>query len=109
MRFSYLGDTFISVNYASQPKKIDMTLMDQNSLSGRQLAAARTLIGKTQSEIATAARISVPTLKRMEASEGNISGMTNNVAAVVQALLDLGIIFVPSNGNGPGVRLRDRT
>lgn len=85
-----------------------MTPMDQNNLSGRQLAAARTLIGKTQAEIATAAHISVPTLKRMEASEGSISGMTNNVAAVVQALLDLGIIFIPSNGNGPGVRLRDR-
>lgn len=85
-----------------------MIPMDQNSLSGRQLAAARTLVGKTQAEIAAAARISIPTLKRMEASEGSISGMPNNVAAVVQALLDLGIIFIPSNGNGPGVRLRDR-
>lgn len=82
--------------------------MDQNNLSGRQLAAARTLLGKTQAEIASAAKISVPTLKRMEASEGSVSGMTNNVAAVVAALLDLGIVFIPSNGNGPGVRLRDR-
>jgi len=85
-----------------------MIQMDHDSLSGRQLAAARTLIGRTQAEIAAAARISIPTLKRMEASEGAVSGMTNNVAAVVQALLDLGIIFIPSNGNGPGVRLRDR-
>ncbi|WP_242221212.1 helix-turn-helix domain-containing protein [Shinella zoogloeoides] len=82
--------------------------MDQNNLSGRQLAAARTLLGKTQAEIASAAKISVPTLKRMEASEGSVSGMPNNVAAVVQALLDFGILFIPSNGNGPGVRLRDR-
>lgn len=82
--------------------------MDQNNLSGRQLAAARTLLGKTQAEIASAAKISVPTLKRMEASEGSVSGMTNNVAAVVAALLDLGIIFIDQNGNGPGVRLRDR-
>lgn len=85
-----------------------MIPMDHDSLSGRQLAAARTLIGRTQAEIAAAARISIPTLKRMEASEGAVSGMTNNVAAVVQVLLDLGIIFIPSNGNGPGVRLRDR-
>lgn len=82
--------------------------MDQECLSGRQLAAARTLLGKTQAEIAIAARVSVPTLKRMEASEGSVSGMTNNVAAVVAALIDLGIVFIPSNGNGPGVRLRDR-
>ncbi len=72
------------------------------------MAAARTLLGKTQAEIANAARISVPTLKRMEASEGGVSGMTNNVSAVVQALLDMGVLFIPSNGNGPGVRLRDR-
>lgn len=83
-------------------------LMDQSTLSGRQLAAARTLLGKSQAEIAAAARISIPTLKRMEASEGGVAGMTNNVAAVVQALLELGILFIPSNGNGPGVRLRDR-
>jgi len=85
-----------------------MTPIDHNGLSGRQLAAARTLLGKTQAEIAAAARISVPTLKRMEASEGGVSGMTNNVAAVVAALLDFGIVFIPSNGKGPGVRLRDR-
>jgi transcriptional regulator with XRE-family HTH domain len=83
--------------------------MDHENLSGRQLAAARALIGKTQAEIAAAARISIPTLKRMEASEGNISGMTNNVAAVVSALESAGIRFIEdgqtSAGGGPGVRL----
>ncbi len=79
-----------------------------NQISGKQIAAARALLGIGQVELAGKANISAPTLRRMEASEGAVSGMTNNVAAVVQALLDLGIIFIPSNGNGPGVRLRDR-
>jgi hypothetical protein len=40
----------------------------------------------SQSELAAKASISVPTLKRMEASIGLASGMTNNVAAVITAL-----------------------
>ena len=67
------------------------------------------MAGISQTDLARAANISLPTLRRMEASTGPMSGMPNNVAAVVQALLDFGIIFIPSNGNGPGVRLRDRT
>jgi len=77
-------------------------------ITGRQIAAARSLIGITQRELADASSISIPTLKRMEASEGEASGMKNNVAAVVQALLDQGIVFIPENGGGYGVRLRDR-
>lgn len=40
----------------------------------------------------------------MEASDGQVEGMKNNVAALEAA----GIIFIDSNGNGPGVRLRER-
>ena len=77
-------------------------------ITGRQIAAARTLLGITQKELAEASSISIPTLKRMEASEGEASGMKNNVGAVVQALIELGVVFIPENGGGYGVRLRDR-
>lgn len=73
---------------------------------GRQIAAARTLVGITQGELAHRANISVPTLKRMEASAGPAAGMANNVAAVQRALEEAGVIFVPENGEGAGVRLR---
>jgi transcriptional regulator with XRE-family HTH domain len=76
-------------------------------ISGRQIAAARALAGITQGELAASSNISIPTLKRMEASEGTASGLANNVAAVRSALEAAGIIFIDSNGNGPGVRLRD--
>jgi len=72
----------------------------------RQLAAGRTLAGLTQGELAKRAAISVPTLKRMEASEGEVVGMRNNVSAVQRALEAAGVIFVEENGEGPGVRLR---
>ena len=74
--------------------------------TGRQIAAARSLLAMSQSELAAKASISVPTLKRMEASIGLASGMTNNVAAVITALEVAGVIFLPENGEGPGVRLK---
>ncbi|MBB4272825.1 transcriptional regulator [Rhizobium mongolense] len=77
-------------------------------ITGRQISAARALLGKTQTEIAGFANISVPTLKRMEGSEGVAAGAKNNVLAVKAALEAEGIIFIDANGNGPGVRLRDR-
>ncbi|RWB94624.1 MAG: transcriptional regulator [Mesorhizobium sp.] len=77
-----------------------------DQISGRQIAAARALAGIAQSELAASASISVPTLRRMEASEGAASGLANNVAAVRRALEAAGVIFVDENGEGPGVRLR---
>lgn len=82
--------------------------MDHSSLTGRQIAAARALVGLSQVEVAARANISVPTLKRMEASEGPASGMANNVVAVMRALEEAGVLFIEQNGNGPGVRLKDR-
>lgn len=76
--------------------------------TGRQIAAARVLLGITQASLASMARISVPTLKRMEACNGPAQGMPNNVAAIQSALEDAGVIFIPENGNGSGVRLRDK-
>ena len=80
--------------------------MDKARLSGRQIAAARTLVGMTQPELAGQANISVPTLKRMEASTGPAPGMANNLAAIRSALEAAGVEFIPENGGGAGVRLR---
>jgi transcriptional regulator with XRE-family HTH domain len=81
--------------------------MDHSRVTGKQLAAARTLAGLGQSDVAQAANISVPTLKRMEGAKGVVPGMANNVAAVMRALEEAGIMFIDSNGNGAGVRFRD--
>lgn len=81
-----------------------MSQKDHCLVTGRQIAAARTLLGFVQAELARAASISVPTLKRMEASEGAASGMANNVRAVIFALEAAGVEF--TNGGEPGVKLR---
>ncbi len=77
-------------------------------LSGRQISAARALVGMSQATLALAANISVPTLKRMEANEGAATGMRNNVAAVRAALESAGVTFLEAGAvaSGPGVSLR---
>lgn len=63
-------------------------------ITGRQMAAARALIGMSQPELASMANISIPTLKRMEASDGEAVGLINNVLAVKIALESVGIEFI---------------
>jgi transcriptional regulator with XRE-family HTH domain len=76
---------------------------ENDRLTGRQIAAARTLVGLSQTELATASNISVPTLRRMESSDGPASGYANNVAAVRRALEATGVEF--TNGDRPGIRM----
>jgi predicted transcriptional regulator len=81
---------------------------DFNQVTGRQLAAARALLGVGQVELATRANVSAPTLRRMEDSDGVAKGMKNNVASVVAVLQAAGIEFF-NNDRGDGIiKLRDR-
>jgi hypothetical protein len=73
-------------------------------ISGRQIAAARALLGLSKGELARKAKIATPTLIRMEARFGEAVGLINNVAAVRMVLESIGIEF--TNGDEPGVKLR---
>ena len=66
------------------------------------MRAARGLIGWSQAELADAAGLSRPTIERAETK--GVSAQT--VEAIQRALESAGILFVPENGEGPGVRLR---
>jgi len=79
-----------------------------NHLSGRQIAAARALLGIGQAELAAMSKISAPTLRRMEASENKIAAVPNNIAAVIKALEDAGIIFINAGdvAQGAGVTIK---
>ncbi|MGZ2429557.1 helix-turn-helix domain-containing protein [Rhizobium redzepovicii] len=84
-------------------------MSDFNHITGRQLAAARALLGIGQVELAQRANVSAPTLRRMEDSEGAAKGMKNNVASVVAALEAAGVTFIDgeyAGTGGPGVRLK---
>ncbi|MCZ8546261.1 transcriptional regulator [Mesorhizobium qingshengii] len=56
-------------------------------------------------ELSTAADVSTNTITRFEKGE---ELKPRTVAAIRAALDAAGIIFIDQNGNGPGVRLRDR-
>jgi predicted transcriptional regulator len=77
-------------------------------VSIRQLKAARALLGWLQQDLATAAGVSVPTIKRLEASEGLVGGRNQTRNKIREALEAAGIDFIDENGGGPGVRLRRR-
>jgi transcriptional regulator with XRE-family HTH domain len=56
--------------------------------------------------LATEAGVSPSTLRDFES--GKRVPIANNLAAIRVALESAGVIFIDQNGNGPGVRLRDR-
>ena len=72
-----------------------------------QLRAARALTGLSQAEVADAAGVSIPTLKRAEAG-GPIKVADDTIAVIAKALERAGVEFIAENGGGAGVRLRKR-
>jgi transcriptional regulator with XRE-family HTH domain len=77
-------------------------------VSSRQIKAARALVGWSQDDLADKSGISVPTIKRLEAAEGDIGGRAETGAALVAALEKAGVEFIPENGGGVGVRMKKR-
>jgi transcriptional regulator with XRE-family HTH domain len=73
----------------------------------RQIKAARALLDWSQSELASASGLSVPTIKRIESKAGDVGGREGTVARIVSALEAAGAEFIPENGGGVGVRLRE--
>ena len=54
-------------------------------ITAAQMRAARALLGIDQRELAELADISVPTIQRMEASDGNVRGVIDTLTKVVEA------------------------
>jgi transcriptional regulator with XRE-family HTH domain len=74
------------------------------AIIGEQLRAARALARLEQGELAERAKVSVGTIKRLEAIVGPVSANVLTVDAVVRALEAAGVTF--TNGGEPGVKLR---
>ena len=75
-------------------------------VSTEQVKAARALLRWSQSDLAEACKISIPTIKRLEANAGDMGGTPATVAAIRAALESAGVEFIAENGGGAGVRLR---
>jgi transcriptional regulator with XRE-family HTH domain len=79
-------------------------------INAAQMRAARALLGIDQKTLAELAGVSLPTIQRMEASEGNVRGIVDTLMKVVEAFDRAGIELIgdnqPSPAGGRGVRLK---
>lgn len=79
-------------------------------ITSAQLRAARALLGIDQRELADLAGLSVPTIQRMEASDGVIRGNVDSMMKLITALDGAGIELIAegaaSRATGRGVRLK---
>ncbi len=79
-------------------------------LTAAQMRAARALLGIDQRQLAELAAVSLPTIQRMEASDGNVRGVVDTLVKVVEALERSGVELIGDNavsgGGGRGVRLK---
>jgi len=79
-------------------------------ITAAQLRAARALLGIDQRQLAELAGLSVPTIQRMEASDGVIRGNVDSLMKLIAALDSAGIGLIDegtvSPGGGRGVRLK---
>lgn len=74
-----------------------------------QIRAGRGLLKWTQSALAEKSGISVPTIKRLEAMKGALTGHTATISALESCLVDAGVQFLEfgTEAEGQGVCLRD--
>lgn len=79
-------------------------------ITAAQLRASRALLGIEQRKLAELSGLSLPTIQRMEASDGLIRGNVDSLMKLVAALDAAGIELMSDNaassGGGRGVRLK---
>lgn len=79
-------------------------------ITSGQLRAARALLGIDQRRLAELAGLSVPTIQRMEASDGVVRGNVDSLVKLATALDVAGIELIDegaaSPSGGRGVRLK---
>jgi DNA-binding XRE family transcriptional regulator len=106
------SQTSYSMYEACQPapaSKAFLDTLDHSLITAAQLRAARALAGMDQRALAEAAGLSVPTIQRMEASDGVIRGNVESLMKLIEALNTAGIELIgegaESKTGGRGVRL----
>jgi transcriptional regulator with XRE-family HTH domain len=79
-------------------------------ITAAQMRAARALLGMDQRDLAQRSGLSLPTIQRMEASDGTVRGNVDSLMKLVDALAANGIELIgegaTSSAGGRGVRLK---
>lgn len=79
-------------------------------ITAAQMRAARAILGIDQRQLAELSGVSLPTIQRMEASEGNVRGVVDTLTKIVEAFDRAGVELIGDNvrsvGSGRGVRFK---
>lgn len=75
-------------------------------LTGSQIRAARGLLNLSAVELAERTSLAINTIRRAESSNGIAPISQANMRLLEAVFGDLGIVFIPSDTLGPGVRLK---
>jgi transcriptional regulator with XRE-family HTH domain len=82
-------------------------------ITSGQMRAARAMLGIDQRDLAGLSGLSLPTIQRMETSDGVVRGNVDSLVKLVEALQDAGIELIAegttSSQGGRGVRLNAAT
>ena len=107
LRLLVSGDTYSVISDVVQL----LMSLDTNSifLTAGQMKAARSLLGVSGERLAEMSGVSLVAIRRAEAGRGASGMMRANAEAIRRALEEAGIEFIPENGGGAGVRLRERS
>lgn len=81
------------------PKQSDL-------ITGAQLRGARGLLNMSASELAERTGLALNTIRRAEAADALVPVTTANRLLLVATLEEAGIVFLPADDLGEGVRLR---
>ena len=82
-------------------------MSDETSLLPELCRGARAILGWSREELAAKSKVSIATLADFEAGKRNPYGRT--LADIRRALEEGGVMFIPENGAGAGVRLAKRS
>lgn len=77
------------------------------ALTAAQCRAARALLDWSQQDLAVRCKLSGASVAHFERGTRNLH--QNHIDLIRSVLEEAGVEFIPSNGGGPGVRLRDPT
>ena len=83
------------------------TQSDASVVTGAQLRGARGLLNLSVTELAEMSGLGLNTIRRAEATNGVSALTTANMKTLMTVLEGAGIVFIPGDHLGPGVRLRD--
>ena len=79
-------------------------------ITAQQIRAARALLGMDQRKLAAACELSLPTIQRMEASDGVVRGNVESLMKLIEAFNRAGVELIgegaASESGGRGVRLK---